>query len=76
MSEIKRKKWPANAQELERQAASLTEEEKDILGAGEEREQQQIVHCKKVGVLNAFLCDIFDGPLTKNFFGPPTDYDN
>ena len=60
--------WPRHARLLERQAAKLTRGQLETLACGEERAQKRIVKRYGVQRLNRFLCEVFDGPRSRDFY--------
>lgn len=52
---------PATMAELERQAGTLTADELDTMGSGDDYDQQKIVARRRVQALQAFINEVFDG---------------
>lgn len=63
------KDWPSieNGAELEKQAALLTDTEKETIACGEYSEVRALVESRSVELLNDFLGEVFDGSLTSAF---------
>ena|SRR5690606_16184707 len=60
--------WPEHADELEKAAKGLTEEEVETLAGGDYDEQEELITEKpELAPLRVFLSQVFDGPLTSNF---------
>lgn len=60
--------WPEYADELEKAAKGLTEEEVETLAGEDFDEQEELITEKpELAPLRAFLSQVFDGPLTSNF---------
>jgi hypothetical protein len=63
--------WPRHAERLEGLAATLTEDEREMLACGEDTEQRMVVkRHPKVRALNHFLCEAFDGRYSEDFLKP------
>lgn len=60
--------WPAEAAELEAQAAKLSEDERLTLACGEHTEQLAVIRKHGVASLSEFMAAVFDGVLHYNFF--------